>query len=78
MIKYLKSTEMLPLILTADDSDNLYWYADSVFGVHADMNKSHNRKGVCVDLASRGRGLFANTLTYRGLARSPPLMHFEY
>ena len=42
MIKYLKSTEKLPLILSANDSDNLYWYADSAFGVHEDM-KSHNR-----------------------------------
>ena len=25
MIKYLKSTEKLPLILSARDSDNLYW-----------------------------------------------------
>jgi hypothetical protein len=32
MIKYLKLTEMLPLILCAKDSDNLYWYTDSVFG----------------------------------------------
>ena len=45
MIKYLKSTEILPLILSVGDSDNLYWYADSAFGVHADM-KSHNGAGL--------------------------------
>ena len=45
MIKYLNSMEMFPLILSADDGDNLYWYADSAFGVHADM-KSHNGAGL--------------------------------
>ena len=47
MIKDLKLTEKLPLILSADNSDNLYRYADSVFSVHADM-KSHYGAGVCV------------------------------
>ena len=46
----LKLTEKLPLILSADNSDNLYWYADSVFGAHADM-KSHNGAGLTL-----GRG----------------------
>ena len=45
MIKYLKSTEMLPLILSANDSENSYWYTDSVFGIHADM-KRHNIAGL--------------------------------
>ena len=50
MIKYLNFTEKLPLILSADDSDNIYWYADSAFGVHADM-KSHKGAGLTL-----GRG----------------------
>ncbi len=45
MIKYLKLTEKLPLILSAEDSENLYWYADIAFGVHVDM-KSHNGAGL--------------------------------
>ena len=41
MIKYLKPTEKIPLIPSAVESENVYWFADSAFGVHADM-KSHN------------------------------------
>ena len=57
MIKYLKSTEKLPLILSADNSDNLYWYADSAFGVHADM-KSQNGAGMTL-----GRGFTISILS---------------
>ena len=46
MVKYLKETETLPLILSADGSDNLYWYADSAFGVYKDA-KSHTGGGIC-------------------------------
>jgi hypothetical protein len=41
MARYLEHTKMLPLILSADGSDNIYMYADSAFAVHPDM-KSHN------------------------------------
>ena len=34
--------------------------------------------GVCVDLTFRAEGLFANTLTYQGMACPLPPMHFEY
>jgi hypothetical protein len=50
MIKYLESTSKLALILSADDSDSLYWYADSAFAVHPNM-RSHNRAGLTL-----GRG----------------------
>jgi hypothetical protein len=45
MIKYLKLTVDLPLISAANDSDSLYWYADSAFDVHEDM-KSHTGSGL--------------------------------
>jgi hypothetical protein len=57
MIKYLKSTEDLPLILAADNSDSLYWYADSAFGVHKDM-KSHTGGGLTF-----GRGFVVSVST---------------
>jgi len=47
---YLVSTKKLPLILSADDSDSLYWYADSAFAVHPNM-WSHNGAGLTL-----GRG----------------------
>jgi hypothetical protein len=50
MVRYLVSTRELPLILSADDSDSIYWYADSAFAVHSDM-KSHNGAGM-----TQGRG----------------------
>ena len=34
MIRYLLFTKELPLILSANNSDSLYWYADSAFAVH--------------------------------------------
>ena len=40
----------LPLILSADGSDNIYTYADAAFAVHPDM-KSHNGAGLTL-----GRG----------------------
>jgi hypothetical protein len=40
MVEYLHSTKWMPLIMSADGSHNLYWYANSTFGVHKDM-KSH-------------------------------------
>ena len=45
MITYLVSTKKLPLIISANDSDSLYWYADSAFAVHPNM-RSHNRAGL--------------------------------
>ena len=71
MNKYLKSTEKLPLILSADNSDNLYWYADSAFGMHADM-KSHNRasltlgRGFAISISS-GQKLNVSSSTYAEL-----------
>jgi hypothetical protein len=50
MIKYLELTRKLALILSADDSGGLYWYADSAFAVHPNM-RSHNRAGLTL-----GRG----------------------
>jgi hypothetical protein len=50
MVRYLEATRKMPLILSADDSDNLYWYADSAFAVHPNM-RSHNGAGL-----TRGRG----------------------
>ena len=45
MVKYLEATSKMPLILSADDSDCLYWYADSAFAVHPNM-RSHNGAGL--------------------------------
>ncbi len=50
MVKYLEATSKMPLILSADNSDCLYWYADSVFAVHPNM-RSHNGAGLTL-----GRG----------------------
>jgi hypothetical protein len=50
MVRYLEATRKMPLILSADDSDNLYWYADSAFAVHPNC-RSHNGAGL-----TRGRG----------------------
>jgi hypothetical protein len=50
MVVYLASTRKLPLILSADDSGGLYWYADSAFAVHPNM-RSHNGAGLTL-----GRG----------------------
>jgi len=47
MVKYLKSTMNLPLILSADGSNNTYMSADAVFAVHPDM-KSHNGAGLAL------------------------------
>ena len=45
MIMYLVSTRNLALILSADDSGGLYWYADNAFAVHPNM-RSHNGAGL--------------------------------
>ena len=50
MITYLVLTKRMPLILSADNSDNLYWYADSAFAVHSNM-RSYNGAGLTL-----GRG----------------------
>jgi len=50
LVKYLESTKNLPLILSADNSDNIYTYADAAFAVHPDM-KSPNGAGLTL-----GRG----------------------
>ena len=50
MIVYLVSTKKLALILSADDSGGLYWYADSAFAVHPNM-RIHNGAGLTL-----GRG----------------------
>ena len=68
MIKYLKLTEKLPLILSANDSANLYWYKDSAFGVHADM-RSHNGAGLTLGRGfaisiSRGQKLNTGSSTH--------------
>ena len=63
--------EKLPLILSANNSDNLYWYADSAFGVHADI-KSHNGAGLTLGLGfatsiSTGQKLTVSSSTYTEL-----------
>ena len=40
VIRYLRGTIDLPLVLSADDSGNVQWYVDASYGVHWDM-KSH-------------------------------------
>ena len=55
MIKYLMSKKELPLILSADNSDSLYWYSDSAFAVHPNM-RSHNGAGLTL-----GRGFTIST-----------------
>ena len=50
MIVYLVLTKKLALILSANDSGSLYWYADSAFAVHPNM-RSHNGAGLTL-----GRG----------------------
>ena len=40
VMRYIRSTTGLPLILGIDDTNMLCWYIDAVFGVHRDM-KSH-------------------------------------
>ena len=42
MVKYLKSTMNLPLILSADGNDNIYTYADAAFAVHPDMKSQES------------------------------------
>ncbi len=54
MIKYLESTRKLALILSANDSGDLYWYTDSAFAVHPNM-RSHNGAGLTL-----GRGFARN------------------
>ncbi len=66
-IKYLKLKVDLPLILAANKSDSLYWYADSAFGVHEDM-KSHTGGGLTfgqgfVVSVSTGQKLNSGSLT---------------
>ena len=63
MVQYLESTLKLPLILSADESDNLYWYADSAFAVHPNM-RSHNGAGLTL-----GRGFAISILTMQKLRR---------
>ncbi len=50
IIVYLVSTNILALILSANDSVCLYWYVDSAFAVHPNM-RSHNGAGLTL-----GRG----------------------
>ena len=57
MVKYLKETVELPLILSTDGSNNFYWYADSEFAVHKDM-KSHTGAGLTFP---RGFGISVST-----------------
>ena len=40
VMKYIRSTVGLPLILGIDDTNTLCWYVDAAFWVHRDM-KSH-------------------------------------
>ena len=47
MVEYMKETETMLLILSSDESDNLYWYADSAFAAHKDM-KSHTGAGLTI------------------------------
>ena len=37
VIKYIRSTIGIPLILGIDDTNTLCWYVDTAFGVHCDM-----------------------------------------
>ena len=50
MIRYLVLMKVLLLTLSADNSDSLYWYADSAFAVHPNM-RSHKGAGLTL-----GRG----------------------
>ena len=50
MVEYLVLTNKSPLILSADNSNSLYWYADSAFVVHPNM-RIHNGTGLML-----GRG----------------------
>jgi hypothetical protein len=61
MVTYLESTKTLPLILSADNSDSLYWYADSAFTVHPNM-RSHNGAGLTF-----GRGFVVSISTAQKL-----------
>ncbi len=61
MVQYLDNTLKLPLVLSADESDNLYWYADSAFAVHPNM-RSHNGAGLTL-----GRGFAINISTMQKL-----------
>ena len=70
MVKNLKETETLPLILSANGSDNLHWYADSASGVHKDM-KSHAGDGLTL-----GRG-FAISISTGQKLNTGSSMHVE-
>ena len=71
MVTYLHKTQEMPLILSADGSDSLYWYADSAFGVHPDM-KSHTGAGLTLGRGfaisiSTGQKLNTGSSTYAEL-----------
>ena len=59
MINYLMSADKLPLILSANNSDILYWYAVITFAIHPNM-RSHNRAGLML-----GRGLLLASAALR-------------
>jgi hypothetical protein len=61
MVQYLETTLKLPLILSADKSDNLYWYTDSALAVHPNM-RSHNGAGLTL-----GRGFAISISTMQKL-----------
>ncbi len=71
MVTYLQKTQEMPLVLSADGSDCLYWYADSAFAVHADM-KSHTGAGLTLGrgfaiIISTGQKLNTSSSTYAEL-----------
>ena len=71
MIRYFVSTKELLLILSANDSDSLYWYADSSFAVHPNM-RSHNGAGMTL-----GRG-FAISISSAQKLNTGSSTHAEF
>ena len=61
MIKYLRGTKALPLILSATGSGILKWYVDGSFGVHPNM-RGHTGGGLTM-----GRGFPIVTSTKQKL-----------
>ena len=61
LMKYLRATKDLPLILSADGSGILKWYVDGSYGVHPNM-RGHTGGGLTL-----GRGFPINNSTKQKL-----------